>query len=128
MVREARDGGVTRAIEARGIDELPPGDTLIRVQFSSLNYRDCQYAGGQQARTGIGQSLSVARMTAMMEREVTQVARAVQQACIAAARQAFTDAAQSGLCGEGALEAAIGAIQTLDIETVARNAARARQP
>jgi hypothetical protein len=48
------------------------------------------------------------------------IARAVQQACIAAARQAFVDAAQSGLCGEGALEAAIGAIQTLDLAAVVR--------
>jgi len=46
------------------------------------------------------------------------IARAVQQACIAAARRAFADAAQSGLCGEGALEAAIGAIQTLDLAAV----------
>lgn len=60
----------------------------------------------------------------MLKHELTSVARAVQQACIAAARQAFADAAQSGLCGEGALEAAIGAIQTLDIEAVAQAAAR----
>jgi len=50
------------------------------------------------------------------------IARAVQQACIAAARRAFADAAQSGLCGEGALEAAIGAIQTLDLAAVVRQA------
>ncbi len=50
------------------------------------------------------------------------MARAVQQACIAAARRAFADAAQSGLCGEGALEAAIGAMQTLDLAAVVRQA------
>lgn len=49
------------------------------------------------------------------ESESMQVARTVQQACIAAARRAYADAAQSGLCGEGALEAAIGAMQTLDL-------------
>lgn len=48
------------------------------------------------------------------------IARAVQQACIVAARRAFADAAQSGLCGEGALEAAIGAMQTLDLAAVVR--------
>ena len=48
------------------------------------------------------------------------IARAVQQECVAAARQAFADAAQSGLCGDGALEAAIGAMQTLDLAAVVR--------
>ena len=48
------------------------------------------------------------------------IARAVQQECVAAARQAFVDAAQSGLCGDGALEAAIGAMQTLDLAAVVR--------
>ncbi len=52
----------------------------------------------------------------------TTIARAVQQACIAAARRAFADAAQSGLCGDGALEAAIGAMQTLDLAAVVRQA------
>lgn len=48
-----------------------------------------------------------------------RVARAVQLACIDAARQAYIEAAQSGLCGEGALEAAVGAMHTLDITAVA---------
>ncbi len=52
--------------------------------------------------------------------QVIGIARAVQQACIGAARQAFADAAQSGLCGEGALEAAVGAMQTLDLAAVVR--------
>ena len=59
------------------------------------------------------------------EPELMQVARMVQQACIAAARRAYADAAQSGLCGEGALEAAIGAMQTLDLAALAQ-AARER--
>lgn len=51
MVREARDGGVTRAIEERGIEELPPGDTLVRVQYSSLNYKDALSASGHRGIT-----------------------------------------------------------------------------
>jgi len=47
-----------------------------------------------------------------------KMARAVQKACIEAANKAFEDASISGLCDEGALEAAIGAIQTLDIEAL----------
>lgn len=52
------------------------------------------------------------------DQEPARVARAVQQACIAAARAAYADAAQSGVCGEGALAAAIGAMQTLDLAAV----------
>lgn len=47
-----------------------------------------------------------------------KIARIVQQACIQAASDAYENAAISGLCGEGALEAAIGAIRMLDLETV----------
>jgi hypothetical protein len=47
-----------------------------------------------------------------------KIARAVQEACIQAANKAFEDASISGLCDEGALEAAIGAIQTMDIDAV----------
>ncbi|MFP5349264.1 MAG: acetyltransferase [Gammaproteobacteria bacterium] len=56
------------------------------------------------------------------EPELMQVACAVQQACIAAARCGYADAAQSGVCSEGALEAAIGAIQTLDLAALVRTA------
>ena len=47
-----------------------------------------------------------------------KIARAVQEACIHAANKAFEDASISGLCGEGALEVALGAIKTLDIEAL----------
>ena len=52
-----------------------------------------------------------------------RIARATQQACIEAARRGFADAAQSGLCGDGALEAALGAIETLDLDAVLRRTA-----
>ncbi|MFP5349265.1 MAG: YhdH/YhfP family quinone oxidoreductase [Gammaproteobacteria bacterium] len=51
VVREARAGGVTRAVEERAIDDLPPGDTLIRVRYSSLNYKDALSATGHRGIT-----------------------------------------------------------------------------
>lgn len=41
VVRKSKDRKTyTRAIEARVIDDLPSGEVLIRVQYSSLNYKD----------------------------------------------------------------------------------------
>ena len=42
----------------------------------------------------------------------------VRNACIEAAREGFMDASMSGLCTEGTMEAAISAIQKLDIEKI----------
>lgn len=47
-----------------------------------------------------------------------QLAERVRKACIEAAREGFMDASMSGLCTEGALEAATSAIQKLDIEKI----------
>ncbi|MAT66601.1 MAG: acetyltransferase [Gammaproteobacteria bacterium] len=49
-----------------------------------------------------------------------QLAETVRAACIQAMRQGYQDAATSGLCAEGALEAAIGAAQQLDLEALLR--------
>lgn len=43
------------------------------------------------------------------------LAETVRKACIEAAREGFRDASVSGLCRDGAEEAAISAIQKLDI-------------
>ncbi|MEX0609338.1 MAG: acetyltransferase [Balneolaceae bacterium] len=48
-----------------------------------------------------------------MEKET---AEQIREACIKAAREGFIDASISGLCEEGAMEAAISAIQLLDLE------------
>lgn len=48
--------------------------------------------------------------------EDKRLARKVRQACIEAAKEGFKDASMSGLCAEGAMEAAISAIKKLDIE------------
>lgn len=45
-------------------------------------------------------------------------AEQIRKACIKAARKGFMDASISGLCAEGAMEAAISAIQSLDLEQV----------
>ena len=48
--------------------------------------------------------------------EARRMAEAVRSACIAAALNGYENAAISGLCHEGAWEAAIGAMRMLDVE------------
>jgi len=50
------------------------------------------------------------------------VAEAVRQACIEAALAAYEDAGIAGLCADGRWEAAVSAMQSLDLERVARAA------
>lgn len=40
MVRKGADGRVTAGVEAITFDDLPDGDVLLRVAYSSLNYKD----------------------------------------------------------------------------------------
>lgn len=51
-----------------------------------------------------------------------QLAETVKQACICAAQEGYAQAAASGLCDEGAFEAAVGAIQMLDVNRVVASA------
>ncbi len=46
LVTKDADGGVHAAVTQRQFSELPPGDTLIRVAYSSLNYKDALAASG----------------------------------------------------------------------------------
>lgn len=55
----------------------------------------------------------------MNETEALQLAMRVQKACIEAALSGYENAALSGLCQEGAIEAAISAIQMLDLNALA---------
>lgn len=48
------------------------------------------------------------------------LAEAVRQACLNAAREAFESASLSGLCREGAEEAALDAIRALDLDKALR--------
>jgi acrylyl-CoA reductase (NADPH) len=46
IVRKSATGAVSRGIEELSIADLPPGDVLIRVEWSSLNYKDALSATG----------------------------------------------------------------------------------
>lgn len=45
-----------------------------------------------------------------------EIGGVVRLACIEAAKEGFRNASMAGLCREGAMEAAVSAIQSLDIE------------
>ncbi|HEX9810769.1 MAG TPA: hypothetical protein VGA88_01595 [Burkholderiales bacterium] len=58
--------------------------------------------------------------------ERLRLAQSIRDACIAAAKRGYESAAISGLCEEGALEAAISAIHMVDLEAAIRDAALSR--
>ncbi|MCL4560175.1 MAG: YhdH/YhfP family quinone oxidoreductase [Chloroflexi bacterium] len=45
------DGGFTRQVEEKRISDLPAGDLLVRVKYSSLNYKDALSASGNRGVT-----------------------------------------------------------------------------
>ena len=51
VVEKAADRTFPRQITTRSTDDLPPGDLLIRVQYSSLNYKDALSATGHPGVT-----------------------------------------------------------------------------
>jgi acrylyl-CoA reductase (NADPH) len=51
VVEEADKGVFTRKIKERTIQDLPAGDVLIRVHYSSLNYKDALSASGNRGVT-----------------------------------------------------------------------------
>jgi putative YhdH/YhfP family quinone oxidoreductase len=48
VVKEASPNTYTREIETKTIKELPKGDLLVRVHYSSLNYKDALSASGNR--------------------------------------------------------------------------------
>ena len=54
-----------------------------------------------------------------MEKDPQAAAEAARQACIAAALAAYEDAGVLGLCAEGRWEAAVSAMQSLDLQPIA---------
>lgn len=44
-------GNYHRSIQTRTVDELPAGDVLVKVQYSSLNYKDALSASGNKGVT-----------------------------------------------------------------------------
>ena len=51
VVRKDDDGVCHRRVESRFLDELPEGEVLIRVSYSSLNYKDALSADGNRGVT-----------------------------------------------------------------------------
>ncbi|GAW68144.1 quinone oxidoreductase [Geoanaerobacter pelophilus] len=51
VVEQEAPGTFTRQIKKRSIDELPPGELLVRVRYSSLNYKDALSALGRPGVT-----------------------------------------------------------------------------
>lgn len=51
IVEEQTDGNITRRIGTRSLDDLPAGDLLIKVSWSSLNYKDALSATGNRGVT-----------------------------------------------------------------------------
>ena len=51
VVREQKDGTFTKSVELRLISELPENEVLIKVQYSSLNYKDALSASGNRGVT-----------------------------------------------------------------------------
>ena len=50
-VTETGFGGFEQAIVQRALDDLPPGELLVRVHYSSLNYKDALSAHGNRGVT-----------------------------------------------------------------------------
>src|SRR5438552_13892566 len=51
VVRETDDKKFVREIVTRHIDDLPPGEILIKVTYSALNYKDALSAIGNRGVT-----------------------------------------------------------------------------
>jgi len=51
VVEKTENGAFVRSIRSRKIDDLPPGDLVVRVRYSSLNYKDALSATGHPGVT-----------------------------------------------------------------------------
>ncbi len=51
VVQETADGTYTRRIAKKSLDDLPAGEVLVRVHYSSLNYKDGLSATGHRGVT-----------------------------------------------------------------------------
>jgi len=59
-------------------------------------------------------------MSENMSRYNLRLAKAIRDECVREARNGFREASMRGLCSEGAMEAAISAIQMVNVEKIAR--------
>lgn len=60
--------------------------------------------------------------------DAEQLAEAVRAACLQAVTAAYENAGIQGLCDEGRWEAAIGALQSLDLRKLVRDLERSAPP
>jgi putative YhdH/YhfP family quinone oxidoreductase len=51
VIREQSDGSFAQGIEQRRVDDLPDGEVLVKVDYSSLNYKDALSASGNRGVT-----------------------------------------------------------------------------
>jgi len=51
VVEESSSGAFVKKVQTRTTDELPQGELLIRVHYSSLNYKDALSASGNRGVT-----------------------------------------------------------------------------
>jgi NADPH:quinone reductase-like Zn-dependent oxidoreductase len=51
VVSEAGERQYDREIATKTIDDLPPGDVVVQVHYSSLNYKDALSASGNKGVT-----------------------------------------------------------------------------
>lgn len=51
LVREEEDGSFSRSVEERSLADLPDHDVLVRVKYSTLNYKDALSATGDKGVT-----------------------------------------------------------------------------
>ncbi len=51
VIKEKADGSYAREIDTRTMADLPDGEVLIRVHYSSLNYKDALSASGNRGVT-----------------------------------------------------------------------------
>ncbi len=51
VAAEGKDNTFVREIKERSLDELPPGDVLVRVKYSSINYKDALSSTGNRGVT-----------------------------------------------------------------------------
>jgi putative YhdH/YhfP family quinone oxidoreductase len=51
VVHREDDGTINRQVESKDVEQLPEGDLLIRVHYSSLNYKDALSANGHRGVT-----------------------------------------------------------------------------
>ena len=60
--------------------------------------------------------------------EAQRLAEAVKAACLTAAKAGYEQAAASGLCHEGAVEASLGAVSMLDLKALLAELERGKKP